>query len=283
MAYEIHSQRTLHVYAPPADLDAGNPFTPASGEVLVNASELAAASESDLRLRHNWSHDLETFFWLLFWFLAIRLLLDSGSPEFAGWEKWRLWAKSVFRATTTPSDLKCAVFTTSRLFPARLAACLPPQHRPLVQALDDVRRHRWRSHYNRQPGERSRAYHAPYFTPVRRCLQSCLEHTSQPGMTMPLQPYLICGRMPTAVPSINGIVQPQKKSQKRSQEQQLSALPDSPVNGVPLNAYAREPSKAPVAPGPPAKKRRITPRAGDAFTPPDGQVLANAHDIADQT
>jgi hypothetical protein len=266
MALEIHSQTPLYVQPPRPR--AGNPLLRRKTTAVsrANAAQIAATGDFKPALRHNWTHDLESFFWLLLWFLALRLVLDSMSAEFVDCETWRAWARSIFQATPIPADERREIFTEPETLEVQLAACLPSQHRSLVDALEDLRAHLWTSHHNRQSDENSRGYHAPYFAPVRFCLEDCLQHASQSGIKMPLEPCTIRVPSPEISPFIvSGISQPRTPPEPCEHGPDLVDVPqllhleveESP--GTLMRGYSSGDARSAPHRG---KRRKFIPRAG---------------------
>jgi hypothetical protein len=261
MALEIHSQTPLYVRPPRRQ--AGNPLLRRKTDTVsrADAAEIAASIDFKPALRHNWTHDLESFFWLLLWFLALRLVLDPASPELVDCETWRAWARSIFQATSIPTDERREIFTEPGSLKVQLAACLPPQHRSLVDALEDLRGHLWTSHHNRQSDENSRGHHAPYFAPVRFCLEDCLQHASQSGIKMPLVPSST--RVPTSSISplfSNGVSRPQTPPRKRLRGANSLEL-DIGGNSPSFLMHGCSSEDTGTAP-PQAKRRKLILRAG---------------------
>jgi hypothetical protein len=192
MPLEIHSRKALYTRPPRAEDQGRDPMVrrPAKAVSRDNAAQVAqAARESRPQVKHNWSHDLESFFWLLFWFLSLRVVLDLESSDYISCQQWRdTWAVFVFQTVTSATDEKIQAFTQDDIMTMQLAACLPCEHRALVDSLEELRWQLWNSHHERKPEEHTRAYHACYFQPVRFCLQDCLAHLKN-GVAIRLEPY----------------------------------------------------------------------------------------------
>jgi hypothetical protein len=121
-------------------------------------------------VKHNWSHDLESFFWLLLWFILLRLMFDHDELKTERQE----WGNEIFDEGSEPSWLRHTVFKIQKYLVNGLRAWLPVKYRSFVQPLEFIRENLWRSHFDRKPDERSQEYHVSDFVTVRDCLQACL-------------------------------------------------------------------------------------------------------------
>jgi hypothetical protein len=143
-------------------------------------------------VKHTWSHDLESFFWLLLLFLALLITLDPDNLHSEEIEDWRTkWATPIFQDSDKPSDDRMMAFKESNELRSGLAACLPKEHRKLAKPVGNVRLNLHNSHRNRQPKERSaQSHHAGYFFILRECLQACLKHAQEERFAgIPLGPH----------------------------------------------------------------------------------------------
>jgi hypothetical protein len=243
MALEIHEQELL--YVSPEDVKGSDdpPAWPSRHDpVLVTAVCRGFPSS----VRHNWSHDLESFFWLLLWFLVMRLDFDSD-----GKECYRAWGARTFHSAPIPTPDRRAVFTKPGRMTESLASYLPAEHHTLAHQLEYLRKLLRASHMSRKPDEHSRAYHAPYFATARYCLQACLVHSQQPGMTMPLEPLIATDG--DIQPTVRGRKRPRSHCSQHADNNELLAVHHTDSSGSdPRCGFV----SADSVPAPPSRKRR---------------------------
>jgi hypothetical protein len=134
-------------------------------------------------VKHNWSHDLESYLWLALWFISMRLLFDPATARTA----CRHWGAAIFNEASSPSPTRWRIFTGEDL-PDELEHHLPSEYEEIIDGLEFIRSAIHTSHLERGPEEHRQTYHAPYFSAVRAGLELCRSCAERLG-SMPLETF----------------------------------------------------------------------------------------------
>jgi hypothetical protein len=181
MPFEVHSQIPLHVPTRADELRYKPAFSKLGDGVNKPGDGVNEPANTQkglpVTVKHNWSHDLESFFWLLLWFILLRLMFDQDELKI----KRQEWGNDIFDEGSEPSWLRRTVFTIQETLVNGLKAWLPVKYRSFVGPLEFMRETLWRSQSEREPHVRTQESHAPYFVTVRDCLQACLYVDDQVG------------------------------------------------------------------------------------------------------
>jgi hypothetical protein len=180
MALEVHDQGSLYI---PSEEFAKKHVKPVFGDRASHVGGAHTSADTPkvklAVIKHNWSHDLESFLWLLLWFILLRLLFGPDDSELKA--KCRAWGFGIFDERSEPSSLKRVVFTEKDKMLEGLKERLPLDYRGFAERLEYMRQSLWSSHLHRGPEERTREYHVPFFDRVRYSLQACQVYADAMG------------------------------------------------------------------------------------------------------
>jgi Fungal protein kinase len=82
---------------------------------------------------HTFMHDLESFFWVLFW-ICIHYTGPRGGAQVTGFERWN------YEDTTTLAELKQGIVADERYFIKNITENFTPYYRPLIPWVNRLRR-----------------------------------------------------------------------------------------------------------------------------------------------